>query len=46
MAQSPSQNRKGDYEPFVLDASKPDQTVKVGKNLPINLKMKLAETLV
>lgn len=37
---------KGDYELFVLDASKPYQIVKIEKNLRVDLQMKMAETLV
>lgn len=37
---------KGDYELFILDAFKPDQTVKIEKDFPITSQMRMAETLV
>lgn len=36
----------GEFELFVIDMQKLDQTVKVGKDLPIDWKMKLAKILV
>lgn len=37
----PKLELEGDYEVFGLDIAKPDKTVKIGKDLPIDLKMKL-----
>lgn len=36
----------GEYELFVLDNLQPDHIVHIGRNLPIDLRMRLAELLV
>lgn len=38
--------KEGDYELFVLDRPNKTKLLKLAKNLPIDLKMRLAETLV
>lgn len=43
---TPKLEPEGDYELFSLDAPKPDQAVKIRKDLPITLRMRMAETLV
>lgn len=35
-----------EFEQFILDVKKPEQTVKIGKHLPIDLRMQLAKILV
>ncbi|KAI5658790.1 hypothetical protein M9H77_27583 [Catharanthus roseus] len=41
----PKLQPEGEYELFILDNLHPDYTVRIGRNLPMNLRMNLAELL-
>lgn len=44
--QTPKIEPDGEYELFVLDRLKPEQTVRIGRALPVNIWMELAELLI
>lgn len=43
---TPKLEPDGEFELFILDVKKLDQTVKIGKHFPVNLRMQLTKNLV
>lgn len=43
---TPKLEFEGEFEPFILDLEKPEQTLKISKHLPISLRMQINEILV